>query len=191
MGKYKSYIFLSITLIILLLVGYCVAKNSKEKKEEKEEKKENVNTPIPQPTNGSPEPEPTTSVDPKTNENPEPKGRVQITQEHLPVEEKEDIPSLKVGLKVGENNLISWNTDLKNSSKFKLQLVVYRKGQIYSEEDVTGKSSIIYDPSDYHENGKENLQGLQVRIELKITGNVKLLDGNSIPTDKILCSPKK
>jgi hypothetical protein len=35
MGKYKSYIFLGVTLVILLLVGYCVAKSSKEKKEEK------------------------------------------------------------------------------------------------------------------------------------------------------------
>jgi hypothetical protein len=33
MGKYKSYIFLGITLVILLLVGYCVAKSSKEKNE--------------------------------------------------------------------------------------------------------------------------------------------------------------
>jgi hypothetical protein len=35
MGKYKSYIFLGITLLVLLLVGYCVARNSKnnEKKE--------------------------------------------------------------------------------------------------------------------------------------------------------------
>lgn len=199
MGKYKSYIFLGITLFILMIVGYCVAKNSKKKKDEKEEVKteqtiEKSNLPISPEQNENQE---VKQIPVKTNTTVNNvKQQVQVSQPitktiKTPEKEIEDIPSLKVGLKVGENNLISWNSILKNSSKYKLQLVIYRKGQIYSEEDVTGKSSIIYDPSDYHENGKENLQGLNVRIELKIIGNVNLLDKNSIESDDILCSPKK
>ncbi len=199
MGKYKSYIFLGITLFILMIVGYCVAKNSKKKKDEKEEVKteqtiEKSNLPISPEQNETQEGSQIQKDTHKPVNNVEqPIQSTQVTQKttNIPKKEIEDIPSLKVGLKVGENNFISWNSILKNSSKYKLQLVIYRKGQIYSEEDVTGKSSIIYDPSDYHENGKENLQGLNVRIELKIIGNVNLLDKNSIESDDILCSPKK
>jgi hypothetical protein len=181
MGKYKSYIFLGITVLILLLVGYCVAKNSKGKKEEKEFDKKEV--PAVKGDNKIPKAPPSEIVDEPKPVQEKNQGKNQGGQQpkitETPISRPEKKKVYSVNLNVLENNKITWDSDLANSGAT-LTIVIERRGEILVSESVSGLDSFTWqDP------GKDSDKRDHV-VTLKIVG-VEYNGKNSV-TGKFTCT---
>ena len=180
MGKYKSYIFLGLTLFVLMIVGYCVAKNSKKKKDEKEEMKteqsmEKPNLPVTPVQN---ENQDVKHIPVKTNTTvnnvDQPVQATQVTPKTI------KIPEIDIDLKVNDNNNVSWNPRLADGS-ISLSLIFERNGQVVENTDVSNLSSYTYIPG-----AEGDLKS--TKVTLKVNGNVKTLGINSLKTRAFTCT---
>lgn len=153
MGKYKSYIFLGITVLILLLVGYCVAKNSKGKTEENEVIKpveEKIDTIIKKPEQNNNNSnlkantvfENNQAVDfnnQKNKKNKSYKNSININESG-----QEDVKiDIKGGLKF-DGNTISWPSELVRANSLILRLI--SKSGSKRDINVTSEAEYLFNP---------------------------------------------
>jgi hypothetical protein len=182
MGKYKSYIFLGLTVLILLILGYCVAKKRTGKKEE-EIIKEVVKT--------------EEVINDSLTKSPERKGEVIITERKKIIQRYETVvkPESQISespmskqvqqeiydaqLEFRGNNYISWNSKLANSAT-SLFLVIERGGNQVDMIEVTGKIGHTYSPGSEGDLKK-------TKVLLKIDG-VQFKGKTSFTTNEFTCS---
>ena len=180
MGKYKSYIFLGLTVLILLLVGYCVAKNSKGKKEDKKEvvKTEEGNVV----TDSISQEQEVDNVKPIENntinqQNKQVKPENEVTELPKPKQVKQEIYDAK--LEFRGNNYISWNPKLATSGA-SLSLIIERNGSQVEVVDVSGVSGHSYVPGSEGDLKK-------TKVILKIEG-VEYKGKTFFTTNEFTCS---
>lgn len=184
MGKYKSYIFLGVTLFFLMILGYFVAINSKKKKHQKADiviTKNNppVTTvtpvtqvkPVSQEAVVTQEPVKTTKIDTRIGEG---------VQEPQQIPKTVKIPEIDVNLSVNNNNRVTWNPRLAESG-ISLKLIFERNGQVVESQDVSSQTSYEYIP------GAEGDLKL-TKVTLNVIGNVKISGNTSLKTREFTCT---
>ena len=183
MGKYKSYIFLGFTLLVILIIMTFVIKSNdrnKKKDEKKEVKTEQTikETDLP--------------ISPEQNENQEvkqPTAKTKTTvnnvEQKLPVVQPTPktikTPEVEIDLKVNDNNNnVNWNPLLADDG-ISLSLIFERNGQVVENTDVSNQSSYTYIPG-----AEGDLK--TTKVTLKVNGHVKAIGKNTIKTRAFTCT---